>query len=147
MCVWGREHGGVTSSRRSNKRRPLRHSPPRGHLLWVQVAPSQPSLQTQVKDSPPATTQVPPFSHGFGRQLEFLAEQRKVKGVRRGEEEGNNRFCKEEFLELAAQSVTNIYSTSVKLCCFSLFLFFWRCAPPHPHSSTLCVYCQCNHGF
>lgn len=43
------------------------------HLLWVHVGPSQPSLQTQVNDSP-ATTQVPPFSHGFGRQLEFLAE-------------------------------------------------------------------------
>lgn len=48
-------------------------APRRDHLLWVQVAPSQPSLQTQVNDSP-ATTQVPPFSHGFGRQLEFLAE-------------------------------------------------------------------------
>lgn len=42
----------------------------------MQVGPSQPSLQTQVNVSP-ATTQVPPFSHGFGRQLEFLAERDK----------------------------------------------------------------------
>lgn len=54
----------------------------REHLLWVQVGPSQPSLQTQVNDSP-ATTQVPPFSHGFGRQLEFLAE---------GDKRGKNVF-------------------------------------------------------
>lgn len=27
----------------------------------------------------PVTTQVPPFSHGFGRQLEFLAENRERK--------------------------------------------------------------------
>lgn len=53
---------------------PLSHSPLclKYHLLWVHVGPSQPSLQTQVNDSP-VTTQVPPFSHGFGRQLEFLA--------------------------------------------------------------------------
>lgn len=32
-------------------------------LLWPQVGPSQPSLQIQVKESPPPT-QVPPFSQG-----------------------------------------------------------------------------------
>lgn len=51
----------------------------------MQVGPSQPSLQTQVNDSP-ATTQVPPFSHGFGRQLEFLAE------IKEGEKKSNQYF-------------------------------------------------------
>lgn len=36
------------------------------------MGPSQPSLQTQVKESP-LTTQVPPLWQGFGRQLLFLA--------------------------------------------------------------------------
>lgn len=44
----------------------------RADLLWVHVGPSQPSLQTQVKESP-LTTQVPPLWQGFGRQLLFLA--------------------------------------------------------------------------
>lgn len=44
----------------------------REDLLWVHVGPSQPSLQTQVKESP-LTTQVPPLWQGFGRQLLFLA--------------------------------------------------------------------------
>ena len=44
------------------------------YSLCVHVGPSQPSLQTQVNDSP-VTTQVPPFSHGLGRQLEFLAKR------------------------------------------------------------------------
>lgn len=48
-------------------------------LLSVQVDPSQPSLQTQVKESP-LTTQVPPFSHGLGRQLLFLAAKEPRKG-------------------------------------------------------------------
>ena len=52
------------------------------HLLWVHVGPSQPSLQTQVKDSP-FTTQVPPFSQGLGRQLEFLAVKEKKKKKRK----------------------------------------------------------------
>jgi hypothetical protein len=42
------------------------------HSLWVQMGPSQPSLQTHVKDSP-LTTQVPPLWQGLGRQLLFLA--------------------------------------------------------------------------
>ena len=40
--------------------------------LWLQVAPSQPSLQTQLKE-PLSPTQVPPFSQGLGRQLLFWA--------------------------------------------------------------------------
>lgn len=69
---------------------PLLSLPPipiKEHLLWVHVGPSQPSLQTQVNDSP-ATTQVPPFSHGFGRQLEFLADRQKDR-----EREKKFRFC------------------------------------------------------
>ena len=52
-----------------------------GNSLWVQVGPSQPSLQTQVKVSP-LTTQVPPYSQGLGRQLEFLAEGGEREGGR-----------------------------------------------------------------
>ena len=43
-----------------------------GHSLCVQMGPSQPSLQTHVKDSP-LTTQVPPLWQGLGRQLLFRA--------------------------------------------------------------------------
>ncbi|TRY93371.1 hypothetical protein DNTS_032864 [Danionella cerebrum] len=39
-----------------------------------EVVPSQPSLQTQLKESP-LTTQVPPFWQGLGRQLLFLAAE------------------------------------------------------------------------
>lgn len=42
------------------------------HSLCVQMGPSQPSLQTHVKDSP-LTTQVPPLWQGLGRQLLFRA--------------------------------------------------------------------------
>lgn len=45
------------------------------------MGPSQPSLQTQVKESP-LTTQVPPLWQGLGRQLLFLAvRQEKVKAT------------------------------------------------------------------
>lgn len=40
--------------------------------LWLQVAPSQPSLQTH-RNEFPCTVHVPPFSQGLGRQLLFLA--------------------------------------------------------------------------
>lgn len=42
------------------------------HLLCPQVGPSQPSLQMQVKASPPPT-QVPPLEHGLEAQVLFLA--------------------------------------------------------------------------
>lgn len=45
-----------------------------GHLLCVHVAPSQPSLQMQVKASPPPT-HVPPFSHGPESHELFLAKK------------------------------------------------------------------------
>lgn len=50
----------------------LRTETPALHLLCPQVGPSQPSLQTQVKASPPPT-QVPPLEHGLEAQVLFLA--------------------------------------------------------------------------
>lgn len=46
------------------------------HLLCPQVGPSQPSLQMQVKVSPPPT-QVPPLEHGPEAQVLFLAGWRR----------------------------------------------------------------------
>lgn len=73
----------------------------RPFLLWVHVGPSQPSLQTQVNESP-VTTQVPPFSHGFGRQLEFLAENRERK-------------VKFDFVSELSQTTKRIISTIMNL--------------------------------
>ena len=42
------------------------------HSLWAQTGPSQPSLQMQVKVSPPPT-QVPPLEHGLDAQVLILA--------------------------------------------------------------------------
>lgn len=42
------------------------------HLLCPQVGPSQPSLQMQVKASPPPT-QVPPLEQGLEAQVLFVA--------------------------------------------------------------------------
>lgn len=56
----------------------LQHFPPSvcSDSLWLQVAPSHPSLQTQRKELP-CTVHVPPFSQGFGRQLLFRAATHK----------------------------------------------------------------------
>lgn len=85
------------------------------------MGPSQPSLQTQENDSP-ATTQVPPFSHGFGRQLEFLAE---------GDKRGKNVFSvffwaqTSEAYQWNQQSQTlKSHGTSADLA-FLFFFFKW----------------------
>lgn len=65
----------------------LQPFPPSGCIdsLWLQVAPSHPSLQAQRKESP-CTMHVPPFSQGFGRQLLFRAATHKHHRRRRREE-------------------------------------------------------------
>lgn len=107
----------------------------------MHVGPSKPSLQTQVNDSP-ATTQVPPFSHGFGRQLEFFAE-------------GQGEVKKIIMRVLSVHSVILKFKQSHETSVGSAFpfLFFIFFGEGFPFSSEgicipqLCVYCRCNHGF
>lgn len=99
----------------------------------MHVGPSHPSLQTQVNDSP-VTTQVPPFSHGFGRQLEFLAEKKKRRV-----------FAMEGLsVESALVNPKQSQETAVGLAFVSVFPFFsLRVSAFHDFEA----YCQCNQGF
>lgn len=104
------------------------------HLLCVHVGPSQPSLQTQVNDSP-VTTHVPPFSHGLGRQLEFLATDNK------GEQGKTIRNYQWNPKPQRGKSSV-LLQPFIKICFF--FFFF---SSGNVHSTDFVVNCQCNHWF